>query len=178
MAPPKMATEVANQKHAHNAAGGKQDPPAARSKLTLESLEHMTKDELRAAWTQVTGKPPPRTQSPEFLLMAVAWELQARQFGGLKPAVRRKLEALAAAYQAGGSPRLGKPLPRYRAGTTIVKQWGGNSHTVTVLENGYSFQGASYKSLSEIARVITGTRWNGPAFFGLRKTKDGAKANG
>jgi hypothetical protein len=167
-----------SRKPAYSAAGENGPTPAARTKLTLESLEHITKDELRAAWTRVTGKPPLRIQSHEFLLMSVAWELQARQFGGLKPAVRRKLESLATAYQQGEAPPRSAQRPRYRPGTVLTKDWHGTSHTITVLDDGYAYQGTPYKSLSEIARLITGTRWNGPAFFGLRRAKDRRRADG
>lgn len=150
----------------------------AHQTITLESLPTMTKEQLRAALARITGKPPLKTQSHEFLLMAVAWEIQAKQFGGLKPAVRRKLETLAAALQGGAAVPQHDRRPRYRPGTVVTKQWHGTNHTITVLENGYAYQGTVYKSLSEIARVITGTRWNGPKFFGLRQGKDRTRSDG
>lgn len=151
---------------------------AAQQTITLDSLPAMTNEELRGAWSRITGRPPPKTQSHEFLVMAVAWELQAKRFGGLKPAVRRKLEAMVAALQEGAATPQRERRPRYRPGTVVTKHWQGTSHAITVLESGYAYQGTVYKSLSEIARLITGTRWNGPRFFGLRGAKDRTPSDG
>jgi hypothetical protein len=147
--------------------------------LTLNRLQSLSIDELKSALSELTGKPPPRMSGREFLTMAVAWYLQARQFGGLSPAVRRKLETLRQAYAEGRKSRLLNPSVRFQPGTTIVKEWRGAAYSVTVLTDGFEHDGRKFRSLSEVAREITGTRWNGPAFFGIRKSKpDMERGNG
>lgn len=173
-----QASQVLCKDRSADMANRLSEAQPAQQAITLESLPTMTKEELRAAWTRITGKPPLNTQSHEFLLMAVAWELQAKQFGGLKPAVRRKLESLAVALEGGAAIPRHDRRPRYRPGTVVTKQWHGTNHTITVLEDSYAYQSTVYKSLSEIARVITGTRWNGPRFFGLRSAKDRTRSDG
>ena len=143
-------------------------PPAIPK---LSELSTAGRAELLAIWTATLGKPPAALRSSrELLASALAWQLQERKFGGLSGATRRKLRVLARAHQrktrsaqsAGASTNL-------RPGTVISKQWRGAEHVVMVLAEGFQHQGKVYGSLSQLAREITGTRWNGPAFFGLRK---------
>lgn len=143
----------------------------AQAALTLESLDTLSTDELKAELSKLSGKPPPIAGGREFLTMAVAWHIQAREFGGLKPAIRRKLESLTKAYEQGTKSQLLTPSVRFRPGTAIVKEWRGKTYNVTVLPDGFEYAGKTHRSLSQIAREITGTRWNGPAFFGIRKPK-------
>jgi Protein of unknown function (DUF2924) len=114
--------------------------------------------------------------SRELLVNAIAWHLQARQFGGLAPSVHRKLERLAAAITRGDPVRPLSATDRLRPGTTLERTWRGETHIVTVVANGFTYRGQRYRSLSQIARRITGTRWNGPAFFGLRHGNSNARA--
>ena len=108
--------------------------------------------------------------SRELLASALAWQLQERKFGGLSAATKRKLRALTRAHQRKTrSPQSPGASTKLRPGTVISKQWRGAQHVVTVLADGYQHQGTVYGSLSRVAREITGTRWNGPAFFGLRQ---------
>src|SRR3984893_18002079 len=97
--------------------------------------------------------------------------MQENALGALKSSVRRHL------MQAANSPATPRPSPYYpslrpRAGTVLVRDWGGVTHQAKVLEDGILFRGKRYKSLSEIARVITGSRWSGPLFFGLKSTRE------
>jgi hypothetical protein len=136
----------------------------------LSKLTTAERAELLALWTTTTSKPPPLRASRELLANALAWQLQERKFGGLKPAIKRKLRVLARAYERKGTPTplaglCGTPRP----GTVLIKQWRGAQHVVMVLADGFQHQGTVYGSLSQVARKITGTRWNGPAFFGLRR---------
>jgi hypothetical protein len=127
--------------------------------------------ELLAIWTATLGKPPAALRSSrELLASALAWQLQERKFGGLSGATRRKLRVLARAHQrkTRSAPSAGA-WTNLRLGTVIRKQWRGAEHVVMVLADGFQHQGKVYGSLSQLAREITGTRWNGPAFFGLRK---------
>jgi hypothetical protein len=99
--------------------------------------------------------------------LAVAYKLQEKVFGGLKPATRRFLLDAAKAQQ---KPARSKPAgARFKAGTVLMREWKGVTHQVTVLEEGFLFDGKRYRTLSEIAGRITGAHWSGPTFFGLTK---------
>ena len=137
----------------------------------LSKLSTAGRAELLALWTATVGKPPAALRSSrELLASALAWQLQERKFGGLKPATKRKLRVLARAHaRKKRSPQLPAASTNLRPGTVISKQWRGAQHVVMVLADGFQHQGTVYGSLSQLAREITGTRWNGPAFFGLRK---------
>jgi hypothetical protein len=138
----------------------------------LSKLSTAERAELLAIWTATLGKPPKFQAGRELLASALAWQLQERKFGGLKPATQRKLRVLARAQERKKPPtRLPQPPINLRPGTAIIKQWRGAQHVVTVLADGFQNQGTVYGSLSHVAREITGTRWNGPAFFGLRKER-------
>ena len=144
--------------------------------VTLGDLPGMSRAALLDAWTQVVGKPAVRSASRELLVNAIAWHLQARQFGGLAPSVQRKLERLAAAIDRGEPVRPLTAIDRLRPGSTLERAWRGETHVVTVMADGFAYRGQCYRSLSQIARLITGTRWNGPAFFGLRQDSGKAPA--
>jgi hypothetical protein len=114
---------------------------------------------LRDVWRRHGYGEPPKMRSKELLARLLAWKIQADAFGGLDAATIRMLK----------SDRL--PLPRVSLtpGTRLAREWQGRRHEVEVLEQGLRHNGVSYRSLSEVARAITGTRWNGPRFFGLRE---------
>jgi DUF2924 family protein len=135
-------------------------PPA------LSALRHLSTASLVAEWSRLFGGPPSLSTCREFLLYTLAWQRQAAQHGGLSLAAQRQLQAVIKANPSSRAQR----KPRLAVGTTLCKTWQGQPYTVTVSAEGYQFQGQTYPSLSEIARLITGTRWNGPAFFGLRRT--------
>jgi hypothetical protein len=108
-----------------------------------------------------------------LLTRALAYRLQERTFGGLKPSTRRLLERI-------GEGRSSSQLMRVAAhrktapGTVLIREWKGASHRVTVLDDGVIYRGRRHQSLSEVARAITGTRWSGPLFFGLKGRAKGA----
>ena len=137
----------------------------------LSELSTAGRAELLAIWIATLGKPPAALRtSRELLAGAVAWQLQERKFGGLTAATKRKLRVLARAHEGKKrSPQLPGASTNLRPGTVIKKQWRGAQHVVMVLADGFQHRGTVYGSLSHVAREITGTRWNGPAFFGLRK---------
>ena len=143
--------------------------------VTLGNLPGMTRAQLFDTWARVVGKALIPGASRELLVTIIAWHLQARQHGGLTPAVQRKLERLAAAIDRGEPLRSLTTTDRLRPGTTLERTWRGETYVVTVLADGFAYRGQHYRSLSQIARLITGTRWNGPAFFGLRQ--DNGKAS-
>jgi DUF2924 family protein len=122
---------------------------------------------LRERWKNLYGKPPPGALGRAFLIRAIAYRLQEKAFGGLKPSTRRLLARVAEEAAAGSSPKR-LPVRKVEMGTILVREWQGNAHRVTVLGDGVSFNGKRYRSLSEVAREITGSRWSGPRFFGLR----------
>jgi hypothetical protein len=100
----------------------------------------------------------------------LAYKLQEQAYGGLKPDVKRRLRELAATFsretKKGG--RQFTVTTRIKPGTRLIRQWEGKTHQVMVIESGFEYNGEQYKSLSVIARLITGTRWSGPMFFGLK----------
>ena len=145
--------------------------------VILDDLPGMSRAALLDAWVQITGKPPVFSASRELLVNTIAWHLQVRQFGGLAPSVHRKLERLAAALTRGDPVRPLSASDRLRPGTTLERTWRSETHIVIVVANGFTYRGQRYRSLSRIARRITGTRWNGPAFFGLRQANSKASAS-
>ncbi|WP_294390540.1 DUF2924 domain-containing protein [uncultured Sphingomonas sp.] len=129
---------------------------------TLAGLQAMSSHELRAEWVRLTGTPRPRI-SPSLMRLALAWEIQARAHGGLSRTLQQKLEQVAR-----GRTRTSAAVP----GMRLVREWNGKAHVVTVGEDGgVSWNGRAYASLSAVACAITGTRWSGPAFFGLKSRK-------
>lgn len=126
----------------------------------LADLDSLSKDELRGRWAKLTGRPVPKL-STAMLRMSLGYELQARTTRGLVAKVRQQL----AQFEAGRTR-----TSDIRPGMRLVREHGGKVHVVTIGENGeVIWNEREWKSLSEVARTITGTRWSGPAFFGLRE---------
>ena len=124
---------------------------------------------LQARWRTMMGKRAPAHLPKHLLLRILAYRLQADRFGDLDGATARALDRLG---KQGGVGDI--PLPdasRIAPGTLLVREWERTLHRVMVLEDGFAWNGSTYKSLSQVARAITGTRWNGPRFFGLREAK-------
>jgi hypothetical protein len=136
----------------------------------LELLPSKPIVELRARWRALFKSEPPKAFGPDLLRRSIAYRIQEVAYGGLDRATARLLQQLKA--QMRKTP--GKiVLPRrIKSGAVLVRKWKGHSHRVTVLEEGFAYEGQTYDSLSVIARLITGTRWNGPRFFGLRGDKE------
>jgi hypothetical protein len=133
----------------------------------LASLPHLSKPALCDVWQQLFKREPPLEMRKELMLRIVAHRLQEQAFGGLNDASRRRLRQLASAFEAdpNASVSTGPPI---KPGTRLVRQWKEQVHLVEVEAEGYEYKGVRYQSLSEIARLITGTRWSGPLFFGLK----------
>jgi Protein of unknown function (DUF2924) len=140
----------------------------------LEALLTLSPDELRQEWRRLYRRQPPRL-SRDLLVRAIAYRIQELHYGGLSKATSRKLAALVQARRC-----YGKIAPegaqRIRAGARLVREWNGRTHTITVEENGFTYAGRRYRSLSAIAREITGTRWSGPRFFGLAPKRGASDA--
>ena len=135
----------------------------------LKALAKMGAPELRALWQATFGRPQPKWAQKDFLMRALAYHFQEKAFGGLKPAARRQLLRYAEEVEFKGDTIASLDKRRIKPGTRIVRQWKGETHLITALEQGFEYRSRRYTSLSEIARLITGTRWSGPAFFGLKR---------
>ncbi len=150
--------------------------------IELEKLERLSRAELRALWTKELAEKPPQSLGRDILALGIAYARQERLYGGLSRPVAKELGRLFGRALADGNtdaPRLpANPLPR--AGTILVREWQGKTHHVTVTDKGFLWNGNAHLSLSSIARAITGTKWNGPRFFGLRdvKTRSSEACNG
>jgi len=142
---------------------------AAALEQEIARLRDLDLAGLQARWKALTSrKAPPHL--PKYLLMRMlAYRIQANAFGDLDQATIRFLERLAAGGRQANTP---VPLPAGRSlkpGTLLRREWQGTLHQVEVMKEGFTWRDATYQSLSEVARAITGTRWNGPRFFGLRE---------
>ena len=131
--------------------------------LSLNDLENLSIHELQAAYEAVFLAASPQRASVDFLRGNIAWALQAREAKQNPATLRQAL-----------LKRINRSSPQQvalcKVGTRFIREWQGHTHEVTVLEKGYLWQGEHYRSLSRIAREITGTRWSGPRFFGLKET--------
>jgi hypothetical protein len=131
---------------------------------TLNTLEPAA---LLQKWRALFGTDPSPLLARIFMVRAIAYRLQERRFGGLKPSTQRLLDRVGEGRADVGRRRI--PDRRVSAGTVLIREWGGVSHRVTVLDHGVVYRGRRYRSLSEVAGVITGARWSGPLFFGLKR---------
>jgi hypothetical protein len=143
----------------------------------LDRLYELKPDELADRWRALYGRDMPARLRRPLIIQALAYRLQEKALGGLKPATRRLLEDAGA---RSGKLRSTRPHPKrsVQTGAVLVREWHGTKHQVTVLKDGFTFKGRRFESLSKIAREITGTRWSGPLFFGLRSRQehqDGAR---
>ncbi len=138
----------------------------------LASLPGLPRQDLVAHWITAFKQQPPNGLSRRLLTYTLAYDLQVKAHGGLKPSVRRKIKHT---VTASVNPSVAAPKKDPAAapgslspGGRLVRDWHGTSHTVHVLEHSFLYDGRTYGSLSEIARTITGTRWSGPRFFGVQ----------
>lgn len=132
----------------------------------IAELQRLDAPALRVLWTEIFGRPVPKRLRRDLLLRALAYHVQEEAEGGLSKSVQKRL-AQGAESKSGGEQR--PASHRLRPGTRLLREWRGTSHQVAVLDDGYEYRGTRYASLSRIAREITGTRWSGPVFFGLRQ---------
>jgi hypothetical protein len=146
----------------------------------LKALPGMSKIGLSRLWEELFNKPVPQRIRKELMARILAYRIQEQAFGGLNSKTRRRLDQIANAMGKNQNTAIAK-MARSKPGTRLIRSWQGKTHTVTIEESGYQYQGRQYRSLSEIARHITGTQWSGPLFFGLKSrkltVKKGANAN-
>jgi hypothetical protein len=136
----------------------------------IERLKSATGADLKQRWRSLYGTEPPRRISRDLLVRALAYRMQEKALGGLKPSTRRLL-AIVAAHASADRPIEAAPEPNLKPGTVLLREWHGTQHQVIVREDGIVFRGKPYKSLSEVAYRITGTKWSGRRFFGLRANR-------
>ena len=122
---------------------------------------------MRGEWRQFYRAEPPKKISHDLLELAVAWKLQEQVLGGPSASVRRQLGALAQEITARGDLAKARAI-RPRPGARLIREWQGETHEVLVVDGAFRWRGRHWRSLSAIAREITGTRWSGPRFFGLQ----------
>jgi len=136
-------------------------------KTELAELARSPIKRLRERWRTIFRSKPPPAFGPDLLRRGIAQKIQEQHYGGLSAIAKRQLDEAIKAVAANPTGRVELPR-RIMPGAVLVRSWKDKSHHVTILADGFSYEGRSYRSLSEIAREITGARWNGPRFFGLR----------
>jgi hypothetical protein len=141
----------------------------------LTTLPKLSNTALRELWKQLFNAPSPPQLRKRVMIPILAYRLQEQAFGSLRAASRGRLQQLARAFEANSAAAVSS-IPSIKPGTRLVRQWGDQVHLVNVEAKGYEYQGARYQSLSEIARVITGTHWSGPLFFGIRSEQTNSKS--
>ena len=140
----------------------------------VAALNKMTTTDLKVQWRDLFGSDPP-PYSRRFLQSRLAYRIQELAYGGLKPETLARLEALGEQFDGGKvTVRRMRGDDKPIAGTQLIREYQGVEHVVTATRDGYEYQGRPYQSLSAIARGITGTRWNGRMFFGLRPSRRAA----
>lgn len=145
----------------------------------LASLSTLDRGALAERWRELYRSEPPGRIGSGFLMSAIAYRLQEQVLGSLKPTTRRYLEKIAdnatrkntSGDSGDAVQKIAAPTATIKPGTRLLREWHGVTYEVLVLENGVQCNGAHYRSLSEVARTITGTKWSGPLFFGLKKKR-------
>lgn len=134
----------------------------------LQALDSMDPAALRAEWRRLYRALPPKHVTRDLLMLGIGWKLQEQAYGGLGAATRRRIADLAATLERDGDVKRTR-VASLKPGAKLVREWRGETHTVTVCEEGFEWRGCHWRSLSVIAREITGGHWSGPRFFGLKE---------
>jgi len=133
----------------------------------ISSLPHLHKEALAELWREFFKEDPPLRLRKELMVQFLAYRIQGQEFGSLSERGHRRLCQLAKAIDGCSNPSSFQKVP-IKPGTRLIRQWNDQVHIVNVEEGSYEYRCNRYDSLSEIARLITGTRWSGPLFFGLK----------
>ncbi len=150
---------------------GEREAADASVVTQLAALKRMTVVDLKAKWESLFGTPAPNN-SRSYLELRLSYRVQELTLGGLSRETRRTLDLLADEIEGQAKHRSIIADPRNPiVGTRLVREWDGVKHTVTVMKDGFDWQERRFKSLSAVARAITGTQWNGYRFFGLREAR-------
>ena len=134
----------------------------------LAKLDAMSLAQLRAAWLETYGSQAPRLKGRDILVRIMAWRIQAEAFGDHDASVKRKLRELAAAFAKDPNHPVA-PSPNLKPGIVLTREWKGVVHRVLVQADGFIHDTRRYRSLTDVARAITGTQWSGPRFFGIEQ---------
>ena len=144
------------------------EPTGQETANGVDAIAELSRGELIVRWTKAYKRPPPKGLSRTLLERSAAYQAQVKRYGGLSTKTRR---ALRVAFTDGKKPKFAKQAKTtssdLKTGMRLVREWNGRTHRVDVIEGGFVWEGHVYKSLSAIARKITGARWSGPRFFGL-----------
>lgn len=132
----------------------------------LTALPDLPLDELKRRWRDLYGASPPSRLGRALMVRGIAYRVQEQALGDLRPTTRRRLARAAEEIGSGRTPSA--PPPVIKPGTRLLREWQGVTHEVIVLEHSIQYRGETWASLSAVAREITGTRWSGPLFFGLK----------
>jgi len=135
----------------------------------INALQKYSLEELKNQWQHVFKEPASRYASRDFLIQNLSYRAQEKQQGGLSNRTQHRLHQLYQTFRENPDYRPPASRASLKAGTRLIREWQGKVHSVTVLANSFNYLDEEYKSLSAIARLITGTRWSGPVFFGLKK---------
>jgi len=151
-------------------------PGSDSAELDIETriiaFEALTTPELQIEWRRLYRVTPPTRLSRDLLIRGVAYRVQEKAHGGLSLGVKRRLHTLSeSADQRGGAATT--PTVALKPGTKLVREWHGHAHVVSVLDDGFEYEGERFRSLTRIARRITGVHWSGPLFFGISKRRGG-----
>jgi hypothetical protein len=138
----------------------------------IAALPDLDLDALQARWRELYGVPTPKKIRRDFLRRAIAYGLQEREFGGLSPALRKRLARLAEGLEQDSSASA-SAVRQLRPGMRLMREWKGQTHVVDVTQKGFRWRGQTFRSLSSVACTITGARWSGPRFFGIGGPKGG-----
>jgi hypothetical protein len=152
-------------------------PDATACREALSRLPTLDIGELRQQWRGLYKTQAPVNLGRELLLRAVAYRMQEVALGGLRPARQRQLRQMAQQFNRIGAANT-PPRPELKPGTRLMREWQGRTYDVLVLDDGFSWQNTQYRSLSALARKITGTAWSGPLFFGLKPNRTGPPPDG
>jgi hypothetical protein len=142
----------------------------------IEDLRYLSREELIKIWKKLFKKNSPQHARKEFLIKHIVWEMQAQEKGGYSTQTKKKLDKLSEDLAKNkdvseSSINEKHNVLEIKAGTKLIREYKGEKHEVTALDKGFEYNNKTYKSLSAIANEITGTRWNGKVFFGLKKCK-------
>ena len=149
-------------------------PDATAYREALARLPELNLGELRQQWRTLYKAEASPHLSRELLVRAVAYRMQEIALGGLGPGRQRQLRQIAQQFRQTGAATTPR-RPELKAGTRLVREWQGRTYDVLVLDDGFSWQGTHHRSLSAIARKITGTAWSGPLFFGLKPNRSATR---
>jgi hypothetical protein len=151
--------------------GPERDAPSSNTGRAIADLETASRSVLTDRWRTLFRVDPPKGVGRRFLIGAITHALQMKEAGRSTASTRRRLEKLVEARSSAATTRA-TVSRRLRPGARLIREWNGSTHTVEVVEDGYLWNGDRHRSLSAIARAITGTQWSGPRFFGLAREND------